>query len=149
MFPMTITVSNAAQLNAIMTALHFDTQTTSNAVEIVAENIGAGSGDVSAKAEKVVEKKPATATKQESTASTQLTATVEAGAAAEKKDDAPASHKSISYEDLSKAILAVSAAKGRQAALDVLGKHDLTHAKNAKPEQYAAILATANEVLSA
>ncbi len=56
--------------------------------------------------------------------------------------------ESVSYQDASKAILKLSASKGRDVAVGLLGKFGAANLKEVKPEQYAAVLAAATEALS-
>ena len=135
MFPMTVTVNNTAQLSAIMAAL--------NVEQIIATPAAAKTEPA---AEKVEAKKPAAAApKQEAPASTQPIATADLtpAAASEKKPDVSDSPKSIAYDDVAKAILAVSSKYGRASAMSILAKYELTTLKDAKPESFAAILADA------
>jgi hypothetical protein len=135
MFPLTITLTNAAQLNAVMLALNIDQVLQEKIAAVIPEN---------KPAEKVAAKKSATVTTPEAPATIPPIATAEVAAAVEKKADAPDSPKSISYDEVAKAILAVSSKYGRAAAMSILTKHGLGESlKNAKPDQFAAIKADA------
>lgn len=141
MFPMTITVSNAVQLSAIMAVFNVD--------QIIAT---AAPEAAPAKAEKVEAKKPVAAPKAEANVNTPATAQAEPtqpAAVAEKKADAPASPSSIDYKMVSSAILEVSSKLGREKAIALLASFGVTHLKNATPDQFPAILASANEALGA
>lgn len=53
----------------------------------------------------------------------------------------PATAGTVPYSDVQKAVLALVAAKGRDAAMRVFEPFGLASAKEAKPEQYGALLA--------
>lgn len=53
----------------------------------------------------------------------------------------------VSYDDVSKAVVALHRAKGRQAAVEVLEKFGLPTAREAKPEQWAPIIEACKEAL--
>ena len=53
------------------------------------------------------------------------------------------------YTAVSKAIQAVATAKGRAAAVTVLGKFSVARGPELKPEQYAGVIAACNEALLA
>ena len=54
----------------------------------------------------------------------------------------------IAYADVSKLILKVSSTKGRDAAVAILNKFGAANLKEVKPEQYAEVVAAANEALA-
>ena len=51
------------------------------------------------------------------------------------------------YADAAAAITALSRAKGRDAAVEVLGKFGATNLKEVKPEQFAEVIDAANKAL--
>lgn len=59
----------------------------------------------------------------------------------EVDDDAPATVAAVTYEQISEAVTAVVKTRGRQVAVDVLGQFGLVKATQAKPDQYAELLA--------
>jgi len=140
MFPVTVTINTAAQLNAVMAALNVD-------------QIIESPKTIPAKADKKEEK--AEAKKQEPSgqapassaqaAAAQPTATETAAPAtkAENSDAAPA----LKYDDVAKAVLAVSAKHGREKAVGLLKEFGLDTLKAAKPEQFADIKAAADKAL--
>lgn len=154
MFPMTITIANTAQLNAVMAALNIDAQapvavatTTAPAKEVAAAPAG---------------KQKATPAKTEAPAPTSPTAEAAPAAAPEKKAepsattppaDAPAaSDSTATYQDAAAAITKLSRTKGRDAAVAVLqqfGAAKLPDVKPVKPEQFAAVVAAAEAALGA
>lgn len=137
MFPMTITISNNNQLQAVLAAM----------AEPAAEQTS-----VSVKKE-APKDKATNAKKQEVAATTQPTAEAAvADVQSEKADNSEQSEKAegenpSTYEDASKAIIALSKAKGRDAAVAVLEKFEAANLKEVKPEDYAAVIAAANKAL--
>lgn len=59
----------------------------------------------------------------------------------EVDDDAPAPVAAVTYEQISEAVTTVVKTRGRQVAVDVLGQFGLVKATQAKPDQYAELLA--------
>ena len=59
----------------------------------------------------------------------------------EVDDDTPAPVAAVTYEQVSEAVTTVVKTRGRQVAVDVLGQFGLVKATQAKPDQYAALLA--------
>ena len=59
-----------------------------------------------------------------------------------------ASAPEATYDDVKRAIIEVSKAKGRDAAVALLAEFGATKAPDLKPEQYAALRARAAEVLA-
>lgn len=134
MFPMTITISNNNQLQAVLAAM----------AEPAAEQTS-----VSVKKE-APKDKATNAKKQEVAATTQPTAEAAVADAQSKKVDDSAKSEgdtSATYEDASKAIIALSKAKGRDAAVAVLEKFEAANLKAVKPEDYAAVITAANKAL--
>ena len=133
MFPMTMTISNATQLSAILAALNVD-----QIVEVKPE--AKATPKKEAKAE---EKKPEAAKPE--VARTQTTA--EAPDAPDQKAENSVAAPALKYDDVAKAVLAVSQKHGRDAAIGVLKQFGLETLKAAKPEQFADIKAAANKAL--
>lgn len=137
MFPMTITISNNNQLQAVLAAM----------AEPTAEQTS-----VSVKKE-APKDKATNAKKQEVAATTQPTAEAAvADVQSEKADNSEQSEKAegenpATYEDASKAIIALSKVKGRDAAVAVLEKFEAANLKEVKPEDYAAVIVAANKAL--
>lgn len=59
----------------------------------------------------------------------------------EVDDDTPAPVAAVTYEQVSEAVTTVVKTRGRQVAVDVLGQFGLVKATQAKPDQYADLLA--------
>lgn len=54
----------------------------------------------------------------------------------------------VTYDDAKRAILKLSAEKGRDAAVAILGKHGAAKLQDVKPEHYADVLREATEALA-
>lgn len=147
MFPMTVTVSNPAQLNAVMAALGVallgtGTPCAAHDAETVREE---------AKTTPAKEAKPKAGKKQEAAKpeAAPTPTTVEEPAAPEQKadtseaktDSAPAA----TYDDAANAVTKLARTKGRDAALAVLSKFGATKLPDVKPEDFAAVIAATVE----
>lgn len=137
MFPMTITISNNNQLQAVLAAM----------AEPTAEQTS-----VSVKKE-APKDKATNAKKQEVAATTQPTAEAAvADVQSEKADNSEQSEKAegespATYEDAKKVVLALSAKKGRTALEALLKDFGATKLPDVKPEQYGELIAAANAQL--
>lgn len=92
------------------------------------------------KAEKAKAEKPKTESKTEAAATSTPAAT-------EETKESPAS--SVDYTSVQKAVFALANAKGRDAALAVIGTFGKASAKELAPEQYEAALAALTAALEA
>lgn len=163
MFPMTVTISNPAQLNAVMAALNvagIESPKTSpcvgHAVETAKEE---------AKGKATTTKKEAAA-KTEPKAEAQAAATTESAAettqAADQKPEtltqmtAAEAEKALhghannpadapTYQATADAVTKLARTKGRDAAVAVLSKFGAGKLPDVKPEQFAAIIAACEE----
>lgn len=164
MFPMTVTISNPAQLNAVMAALNvagIESPKTSpcagHAVETAKEET---KGKTTTKKEtaKAEEKKPEAGAAQ--TAETQPSATTEGAesSTAEQKPEAltqmtaAEAEKALhghannpadapTYQATADAVTKLARTKGRDAAVAVLNEFGAAKLPDVKPEQFAAIIA--------
>ena len=162
MFPMTVTISNPAQLNAVMAALNvagIESPKTSpcagHAVETAKEE---------AKGKATSTKKEATKTdaKDEPKAEAQAAAATETTQAAEQKPEtltqmtAGEAEKALhghannpadapTYQDTADAVTKLARTKGRDAAVAVLSKFGAGKLPDVKPEQFAAVIAACEE----
>lgn len=148
MFPMTITIANTAQLNAVMAALNIDAQEPVATKEVAAAP---------------APKQKATPAKTESPAPTPRTAEAVADAAPEKKAeslpsrttppaDAPAASPAANaptYQDAAAAITKLSRTKGRDAAVAILTEFGAAKLPDVKPEQFADVIAAAEAAMGA
>lgn len=126
MFPMTVTISNKAQLDVVMQAL-------------AAGNEYAQQKAIHAEPEEKNEK-PGKKAGAAQTADKTSTTTTEVAAPAETA-------ALITYDDVAKAIIALSKEKGRDAAVAVLTKLGVAKATDLKMEQYANAIAAAKAAL--
>lgn len=163
MFPMTVTISNPAQLNAVMAALNvagIESPKTSpcvgHAVETAKEE---------AKGKATTTKKEAAA-KTEPKAEAQAAATTESAAETTQATDqkpetltqmtAAEAEKALhghannpadapTYQATADAVTKLARTKGRDAAVAVLSKFGAGKLPDVKPEQFAAIIAACEE----
>lgn len=152
MFPVTITLTNSAQLNAVMAAL---SPTTVMAAPAPAPEVAA------APVEKP-KKQATSAATQAASAPTQPTAEVAVAAVPEKTvaASAPSAKPAVAaapastaatepatYQDAAAAITKLSRAKGRDAAINVLQQFGASKLPEVKPEQFADIIAAAEAAI--
>ena len=141
MFPMTVTITNTAQLNAVLAAMEHQPATPITL-------------QAAPKAEvKEPEKKSAAAAtmqKQEAAADTPSTAEVQQTAAPEQKPEASKNKepeaKPTTYQEVVTAINALAKGRGKAKALEVLQSFGVNKGPELKPEQYADVAAAANAV---
>lgn len=147
MFPMTVTITNTAQLNAVMAALVQAAQDIANAAQ-AKEVAAAPSG-----------KQKATPAKTEAPAPTSPTAEAAKEAAPEKKAepsattqaaDVPAADDTatIAVADVNAAIIGLAKTKGRDAAVAVLGEFKVAKVPELKPEQFADVIAAVKKAMA-
>ncbi|TXH58400.1 MAG: hypothetical protein E6Q97_02230 [Desulfurellales bacterium] len=139
MFPMTVTVSNLAQLNAVMAALNvagIESPKTSPCVGHAAKTEAKEEPKVEAQAAAATETTQAADQKPE--ALTQMTA-AEAEKALHGHANNPAD--APTYQDTADAITKLARTKGRDAAVAVLKTFGATKLPDVKPEQFAAVIA--------
>lgn len=132
MFPMTVTISNTDQLNAVMQALNVGVAEPIKTSPCVGHAVETAKEETKAKPEKV--EKPE--------ALVQMTGSEAAQALhghANRPADAP------TYQDAAAAITKLSKAKGRDAAVAVLTAFGAAKLPDVKPEQFADIIAAAEK----
>lgn len=139
MFPMTITVHDKSQLNAILAALSSDSPITAPAT-------------TTAKSETTT-KKSTSAQTTEKPAPTQRTAEAGADAAHESKagnSDAAQSGNSDAQPDRTVVADAIKklAPKNRDALVEILAKHGGKHLNDITADKWAALLADLNKALA-
>lgn len=152
MFPMTVTVHNQTQLNAVAIALMGESVTDTPNRPPVSIDVPTGPAIVasSEKAEKApvketAAKKPATVQKtQAESAPTQPTASAEAAAVPESKPESTSAPETaaapLAYPDVVAAINKLATAKGREAAVALLGEFGVSKGPELKPEQFAEFI---------
>jgi len=158
MFPMTVTISNPAQLNAVMAALNvggIESLKTSPCVGHAAETT-----KEEAKGKATTAKKEAAKTeaKEEPKAEAQAAGATETTQAAEQKPEtltqmtAGEAEKALhghanrpadapTYQDTADAVTKLARTKGRDAAVAVLSGFGAGKLPDVKPEQFAAVIA--------
>lgn len=140
MFPMTVSVHNAAQLTAVMAAL---------GGELPALTSPAAEKGRTARVAKTETAQATVANGASSTPETSLSAPAEAAAketTAEAPPPAPSAVAGVpTYADAAKAITDLSKVKGRDAAVKVLAEFGAQKLPDVKPEQFAAVIAAANK----
>lgn len=122
MFPVTITISNPAQLNAVMAAL--------NVAGIESPKTSPCAGHAVETAKETAK----TEVKDEPKAEAQAAAATETAQATETAD-AP------TYQATADAVTKLARTKGRDAAVAVLNEFGAAKLPDVKPEQFAAIIA--------
>lgn len=158
MFPMTVTINNPAQLNAVMAALNVaDIEPAKvlpcagHAAESAKEEAKgkattakreAAKPEAKPEAQAAAATETAQATEQKPEALTQMTAGEAEKALdgiANRPDDAP------TYKATADAVTQLSRTKGRDAAVAVLTKFGAAKLPDVKPEQFAAVIAACEE----
>lgn len=138
MFPVTITITNTAQLNAVLAAMdHQPAAPITLQAAPKAEAKEPGKKPVAA----------ATVQKQEAAADTPPTAEVQQTAALEQKPETfEPEVEPTTYQDVVAAINAVAKAYGKSKALEILQSFGVNKGPELKPGQYADVVAAANAV---
>lgn len=139
MFPMTVTISNTAQLNAVMVALNVGVAEQAKPSPCVGHAVETAKEETKAKTEKAAEVAKV-ADKPETLV--QMTGNEAAQALhghANRPADAP------TYQDAAAAITKLSKTKGRDAAVAVLTAFGAAKLPDVKPEQFADIIAAAEK----
>lgn len=143
MFPVTVTLNNQAELQAVQAALavlHVPTLSTSTFKHPTNEQLAAEVGKPAGKPEKNgAERRPAPTASTAPSAQEEEAAAPESSAEASPGDDHPAAE--VDYDrDLKPRIIELTR-KDRDAAVALLGKFGAKTGKDLKPEQYADALA--------
>ena len=160
MFPMTVTLHNQTQLNAMLAAMAEPATDTPNRPPVSIDvPTGPAIAAASEKAERALvketaAKKPATVQKtQAESAPTQPTASAEAAAAPESKPEATSAPETaaapLAYPDVVAAINKLATAKGRDTAVALLGEFGVSKGPELKPEQFAEFIKKATAATGA
>lgn len=143
MFPVTITVHNNDQLNAVLAAM------------ATGEALGTAKQPVqTANKPKPTVEKPKVQEKTESpkgeaAQSSEPTQTVSDNSASSSTESEAASDtKAATYEDAKKAILNLSKAQGRQASVDALARFGAEKLPDLAQEEYGNLVSLVDEVLA-
>lgn len=164
MFPMTVTISNPAQLNAVMAALNvagIESPKTSpcvgHAVETAKEE-AKGKATTAKKEAAKTEVKDEPKAEAQAAAASETTQATESAQAAEQKPEAltqmtaAEAEKALhghannppdapTYQATADAVTKLARTKGRDAAVAVLNEFGAAKLPDVKPEQFAAIIA--------
>jgi hypothetical protein len=137
MFPVTITIKNATQLNAVMAILDPDNNEYARQKAIESEPKAEFVGERVQLAK--ADPKPAAAAKS-------ATPPEQSAPAATTADSSSEAH--ATYEQAAQAITALSRAKGRDAAVAVLSQFGASKLPDVKPDQFAAVVAAAEKAMA-
>lgn len=140
MFPMTLTIHDRAQLDAVLAALGVVAPKRADLAVVKTE---AAPPATTAKTERAKPKQAAN--EPAPVAPAQSPEPAPAAAAPASAPAAPAAPAptapAVPYEEVKAAVFSLAGNKGRDAVTAVLSKFGLASAKDAKPEQYPEILA--------
>jgi hypothetical protein len=137
MFPVTVTISNATQLNAVMAAL--------NVEQIIDTPKPAPAESKKEKAKATVVANGASSTAADPSPTPAAAAQDPAPTAV----DAAPGAASVTYDDVKTMIGKLGAGKSRQAVIDLLAEFGVAKGPDLKPEQFAGFVAKANAQLAA
>jgi hypothetical protein len=143
MFPITVTVHDAAQLNAIMAALG------TSSLQPTAVAAPAPKAEKVEKAAKPkAEPKPEAAEGNAAAASSEPATTAAPAASSTASEQPAADAPAPTIADVNAAIIGLAKGKGRDAAVAVLKEFGVAKAPELKPEQYAAVVAAAKKAMA-
>lgn len=149
MFPITITLHDAAQLNAVMCALHptIPAPVVAPAPEVTAKK----SAKATPAPQPVEAPAPSSPTAEVAVAAAPAPSTAQPAPqpSTAPAADANSAGSTVTYQDAAGAITKLSRTKGRDAAIAVLAKFGAAKLPDVKAEQYADVLAAANEAMGA
>lgn len=137
MFPITVTISNPAQLSAVMAALNVDQ------INVAPATTAAPKAESKPAAKKAEEKKPEQVAETAQPAADTSTLVHMSASEAEKATFGIANRpdEQPTYQETADAVVALSKAKGRGAATEVLAKFGAAKLPEVKPEQFADVIA--------
>lgn len=146
MFPVTITLHNPAQMNAVMAALGGQVPA---AVSVPAQ----AEAPKTQKAEtKKAEPKTSAATPEQAhtpeAQSSEQTSAAAGNSTTSSSESGGAEASAPTYQDAATAVTKLSRAKGREAAVGVLAQFEAAKLPDVKPEQFAAVIAACEEALA-
>lgn len=143
MFPVTITVHNKNQLDAILAAM-----ATGAKLEAAEQPVPAAAKAKPA-ADKPKAQEQAESPKDEAAPSSAPTPTASDNSASSSTESEAASNtKAATYEDAKKAILTLSKEKGRQASVDALARFGAEKLPDLPKDRYADLVALVEEVMA-
>jgi hypothetical protein len=132
-------------------------QENTNAIRALIAALAQGIPTTAAQVAAVVAETPAVATevkadkpaKKTQAAATQASPTPTASDSSQASSSETVDEPVPVYQDASAAIIKLSRSKGRDAAVSVLAKFGAAKLPDVKPEQFAAVIAAANEAMGA
>lgn len=142
MFPITMTIHNPTQLNAVLAALSIEQPVPAPAAAVKEATAKKPDGAAQTAETKPTATTAAAESSQSVAAETGMTAAQATEALyghADKPADAP------TYQDAANAINALAKAKGRAAAVAVLAAFGAAKLPDVKPEQFADVIAAAQK----
>lgn len=168
MFPMTVTISNPAQLNAVMAALNvagIESPKTSPCAGHAGHAVETAKEEAKGKATSTKKEAAKTEVKDEPKAEAQAAAATETAQATETAEQKPEALTQMTaaeaekalhghannpadaptYQATADAVTKLARTKGRDAAVAVLSKFGAGKLPDVKPEQFAAIIAACEE----
>jgi len=143
MFPITVTVHDAAQLNAIMAALG-----TTGLQPAATAPVATPAPKAERVAKPKAEPKPEAAEGNAAAASSEPATTAAPAASSTASEQPAADAPAITIADVNAAIIGLAKAKGRDAAVAVLKEFGVAKAPELKPEQYPAVVAAAKKAMA-
>ena len=161
MFPMTVTISNPAQLNAVMAALNVAGIESPKTSPCVGHAVETAKEEAKGKATATKKEAAKTEAKEEPKAEAQAAATAETAQATETAEQKPEALTQMTaaeaekalhghannpadaptYQATADAVTKLARTKGRDAAVAVLNEFGAAKLPDVKPEQFAAIIA--------
>ena len=158
MFPMTVTISNPAQLNAVMAALNVAGIEPPKTSPCAGHAVETAKEEAKGKATSTKKEAAKTEVKDEPKAEAQAAATTETAQATETAEQMTAAEaeKALhghannpadapTYQATADAVTKLARTKGRDTAIAVLAKFGAGKLPDVKPEQFAAVIAACEE----
>lgn len=158
MFPVSITLHNSIQLNAVLAALGAQDAALAVTADEVRQHRDENQTTMKDAKATVQKEKADTVKKQQEAQSSEPTPTVSDNSASSSTESQPADANEKSepteqstaptYEDAKAAVLKLGKVKGRQATLDALSRFGATKLPDVKPEAFADLIALVEEVIA-
>lgn len=150
MFPITITLKDHAQLNAVLAALNFEVEGDAQAVATATEAIkGAAEKSKANPAKAEVVRGQAESPKPDAAQSSEPTPTASDNSESSSNESNESDGKPApTYEDAKAAVLKLGKVKGRQASLDALSRFGATKLPDVLPEHFADLIQLVDEVIA-
>lgn len=152
MFPVTITISNAMQLNAVMAAMNLANDATAVTAAQVKEyrdehQTTMKDAKAAVQKEKAESQKAKADPKPDAAPTSEPTPTASDSSASSSNESSEA-NEPATYQDAAAAVTKLSRAKGREAAVAVLQQFEAAKLPDVKPEQFAAVIAACEKAMA-